>query len=90
MQRRQAIEAALFLPAMAALAAFVFAVGFVLIRAGNGALSAVYAMLRAAGLPHSPALALAVMATALLFLALAWVVFDGRARRRPKGRPSPG
>lgn len=62
--RRQVIEAILFLPAMALLAGAVFGVFWLIIKFGNAVLHGWYWLLGQVGIPHSAALALGVLLTA--------------------------
>lgn len=68
--RREIVEGILFLPAMALLAAVIGGGLYLVIRFGGFALKAIYGLLHAGiGLPHSAALALAVLLAALVVYA---------------------
>lgn len=81
MTRRQLTEALLFLPAMALLAAAVYAVGWVVIKVGGFLLHAWFVLLADTfALPRPAALALSVMLAAVSVYGL--VNLSGRRRRR--------
>lgn len=83
--RREIVEAILFLPAMALLAALLFAAFAAVIFAGEWLLS--FWMWLFAGvlpLPRSMAMALSVLATVAVVTAAGTWLFNGSRRRKPR------
>jgi len=86
--RREIVEAILFLPAMVVLAAVIFCGMYAIIKYGGFVLTSIYGALHyGLHLPHSAALALAVILTALTVYvtvprAIGWI--GGLVNRRKK------
>lgn len=78
MKPSRALSDLLFLPAMALLAALLFGLFWLVIRAGNGLVALVHGLASAAGLPFPIALTLAVFAAALGVYGLFWALFERR------------
>lgn len=74
MKRSNALEAVLFLPAMALLALAVFGALWAIIKVGNAAVYGWHALFRALGLPFPAAMALTVIFAALsVYAAVYWL-----------------